>query len=92
MPEERKRHTSMPGGVEESNSIGADAGDATSGSPENPDDWAEEKPIEDTTTGPLDPGDPSPLQPAAGSPDADAEEESLAHQTRRKGDKPGIVP
>ncbi len=92
MEDERKRHTSLPHGVEESNSIGADAGDATSGSEENPDDWAEEQGVIDTTTGPLDAGDPSPLQPAAGSPDSDKDEQSLAHQARRRGDKPGVVP
>lgn len=91
MKEERKRYTSLPHGVEESNSIGGDAGDATSGTPENPDEWAEDQPIQDTTTGPLEPGDPSPLQPAAGSPDSDKDEQSLAHRARRSGDKPGVV-
>ena len=92
MKEERRRHTSLPDDVEESNSIGADAGDATSGVPESPDEWAEDQPLVDTTTGPLDAGDPTPLQPAAGSPDIDATDESLARRARQKGQKPGVRP
>lgn len=90
--DKKRRHTSLPDHVEESNVIGAHAGDATSGVPRNPDDWAEEQPIEDTATVALDAGDPSPLQPAAGSPDADSEKESMAHRARRLGEKPGTVP
>jgi len=67
LPEKRRQ---LPDYVEESNSIGAPAGDATSGVPETPEEWAASQPLEDAPTFPLDAGDPSPLQPAAGSPDA----------------------
>lgn len=83
-PEEREKQeelaektSPLPRHVEESNSIGAPAGDATSGVPETPEEWAERQPLlEDEPTFPLDAGDPSPLQPAAGSPDADDEDEA----------------
>jgi len=67
LPEKRRQ---LPDYVEESNSIGAPAGDATSGVPETPEEWAASQLLEDAPTFPLDAGDPSPLQPAAGSPDA----------------------
>ena len=83
-PEEREelaeRTKPLPRDVEESNSIGAPAGDATSGSPETPEEWAANQPVEDTPTFPLDAGDPSPMQPAAGSPDT---EESEAEENPR---------
>jgi hypothetical protein len=70
-PVERAKNRKLPDVVEESNSIGADAGDATSGVPKSPEDWAEEQPVEEAPTYPLDAGDPSPVQPVAGSPDAE---------------------
>ena len=80
----RDKHTRLPDDVEETNVIGVDAGDATSGVPETPEEWAEEQPLEDTPTTALEPGDPTPLQPAAGSPDARPEDESLARRARRE--------
>ncbi len=51
--------------------IGADAADQATGSPETPEEWAEEQPLEDEPTRPLDAGEPSPFQPAAATPDAE---------------------
>jgi hypothetical protein len=51
-----------------------------------PEEWAAQQPLEDTPTYPLDAGDPSPLQPAAGSPDAyegEAEENPRAGSFRK---------
>jgi hypothetical protein len=62
------QRNALPRNVEESNSIGIEAGDATSGIARSPREWAEEQGIEDSPTFPLEPGDPSPMQPAAGSP------------------------
>lgn len=66
--EEKKKRKPLPDMVEESNSIGADAGDATSGVPMTPSEWAEEQSLEDGPTYPLDAGDPTPYQRAAGTP------------------------
>jgi hypothetical protein len=81
-----ERTKSLPRDVEESNSIGAPAGDATSGVSETPEEWAARQPLEDLPTFPLDAGDPSPMQPAAGSPDlieGEAEENPrISHRSR----------
>ncbi len=80
------RTKALPKDVEESNSIGAPAGDATSGSPETPEEWAASQPVEDVPTFPLDAGDPSPMQPAAGSPNkewSEAEENPRAWPSGR---------
>lgn len=74
----------LPWNVEESNSIGARAGDATSGVSKSPQEWAEEQGIEDEPTFALEPGDPSPLQPAAGSPDSD-EDTSPGEKGKERG-------
>lgn len=69
---EEKKKKPLPDMVEESNSIGADAGDATSGTPKTPSEWAEEQPLEDGPTYPLDAGDPTPFQRAAGTPHSES--------------------
>jgi hypothetical protein len=73
--EEAKKEKVLPKDVEESNSIGADAGDATSGSPETPADWAKKQPVDPEPTYPLDAGDPTPFQPGAGTPGNEGSEE-----------------
>jgi len=54
---------------QESDVIGADAADATSGMPESAEEWAIRQPLVDAPTRPLDAGEPSPHQPAAATPE-----------------------
>ncbi len=66
-----KKDKPVPPLNEEANIIGPDAADNTVGTPISPEEWAEEQPLEEEPTHALEPGDPSPLQPAAGTPDAE---------------------
>ena len=79
----------LPRNVEESNSIGVRAGDATSGVSKTPQEWAEQQGIDDEPTFALEPGDPSPLQPAASSPHAD-DDKSRRGRARSARDPAGV--
>ena len=66
----------------ESDVIGADAADATSGVPESAEEWAAEQPLTDEPTRPLDAGEPSPYQPAAATPEAEDSQEPAPAESR----------
>lgn len=77
----------LPPNVEESNSEGVDVGDATSGVEKEPEEWAEEQPIVERPTYALEPGDPMPFQPAAGSPEAEKAGRKVAEKAKIGSDR-----